>query len=195
MAGSSRRRDSGGTAPLSRVLEGVMGELDLGMRLKEQLALTAWPRVVGRVVGTHARAEAVRDRILIVVTDTPAWAQELHMRRLELLAKLEAAVGRGVIAEIHFRSGLRPRKAARKPGEKRPAEQTLSGRQEREIARASARIQDPELQRKAGRAFASLARISEWRRESGWRRCGRCGQWQRTGKRWCSSCTHTGKPG
>ncbi len=178
---------------MGRVLEGVMGNLDLGAKLKEQLALGAWARVAGRVVGAHTRAEAVRDGILIVATDTPAWAQELHMRRGELLVKLEAAVGQGVIAEIHFRSGFRSKKVESREDETRPADLTLSEKQTREIARASARIQDPQLRAKAERAFSSLTRIAEWRKGSGWRRCGRCGQWQRTGKRWCASCLHTGK--
>jgi predicted nucleic acid-binding Zn ribbon protein len=175
---------------LSRVLEGVMSNLDLGGKLKEQLALSAWARVAGKVVGAHTRAEAVRDGVLIVATDTPAWAQELQMRRRELLGKLETAVGVGVIREIHFRSGFR-RKAEPGAAEgKRPAEIVLPAQQTKEITRASERISDPALRAKAERAFASLARIGEWRRESGWRRCGRCGQWQRTGKRWCASCTH-----
>jgi len=193
MGGSSRRRQTGGAAPLSRLLEGVMGNLDLGAKLKEQLALGAWPRIVGRVVGAHTRAEAVRDGILIVATDTPAWAQELHMRRGELLGKLEAIVGSGVIADIHFRSGFRPRKVKSGADETRPVDVALSEKQTREIARTSARIQDPQLRMKAERAFSSLTRIAEWRKGSGWRRCGRCGQWQRTGKRWCASCLHTGK--
>ena len=167
-----------------------MGNLDLGAKLKEQLALTAWARVVGKVVGAHTRAEAVRDGILIVATDTPAWAQELHMRRGELLGKLETAVGAGVIREIHFRSGFRRKPEPRASDRKRPAEIALSQQQAREISRASERIADPALRAKAERAFSSLARIGEWRKESGWRRCGRCGQLQRTGKRWCASCTH-----
>jgi len=193
MGGSSRRRQTGGAAPLSHLLEGVMGNLDLGAKLKEQLARGAWARVAGRVVGAHTRAEAVRDGILIVATDTPAWAQELHMRRGELLGKLEAAVGPGVIADIHFRSGFRPRKVESSANRTRPADVALSEKQTREIARASARIQDPQLRAKAERAFSSLTRIAEWRKGSGWHRCGRCGQWQRTGKRWCASCLHTGK--
>jgi predicted nucleic acid-binding Zn ribbon protein len=191
--GGSSRRQTGGSAPLSLLLEGVMGDLDLGTKLKERLALRAWAQVAGRVVGAHTRAEAVRDGILIVATDTPAWAQELQMRREELLGRLETAVGKGVIADVHFRSGFRPRRNESRTAQTRPADVALSERQTREISRASARIEAPELRAKAQRAFSSLTRIAEWRKESGWRRCGRCGHWQRTGKRWCASCLHTRK--
>lgn len=195
MGSSSRRRKAGGTAPLQHLLEGVMSNLDLGPKLKEQLALRAWPQVAGRVVGSHTRAEVVRDGLLIVATDTPAWAQELHMRRPELLAKLEALLGADVVRDIRFRSGFRRPDEEAPPEEPRPADLDLSAGQKEEIEGASALITDPELRRKAARAFTSLARVSEWRRARGWRRCGRCGQWQRTGKRWCSSCLRTAGQG
>jgi len=196
MGGSSKRRDTGGSASLQGLLEQALGNLDLGARVVEQRARRAWEAIAGRVVGGHTRAETVREGTLIVATDTPAWAQELHMRRVEYLAKLETVLGKGVVTELHFRSGFRPRRS-REAAPRRPADLTLSRREQREIANAGARIADPALRAKAERAFASLARVSAWRREQGWRPCARCGQWQRSGKRWCSSCLHErhGQPG
>ncbi len=190
MAGSSRRREKGGSASLQGLLETALSGLDLGAKVQEQRAVRAWPQVAGQVVGAHTRPEVLREGRLIVATDSPAWAQELHLRRPELLAKLEAVLGPGVVTELHFRSGFRARRASETPAEPLPAEVPLSARQEQEVTRASARIEDPELRRKAARAFASLARVSTWRKQQGWRRCPRCGQWQRTGKRWCASCLH-----
>jgi predicted nucleic acid-binding Zn ribbon protein len=178
---------------LSRLLEGVLANLDLRSRFQEQLALLAWPEVAGSVVGAHARAEAIRDGVLLVATDTPAWAQELHMRRGELLSRLTAHVGEGVVREIHFRSGFRPRRGRTGRVEPRPAEIRLSGRQERRIKRAAEQIADEDLRERAERAFIALARMGEWRKRTGWRRCARCGQWQRAGRRWCASCTHRGQ--
>ncbi len=188
MAGSSKRRTSGGAAPLKGLLEEALSHLDLGAKVLEQRACRAWEQLAGPVVGAHTRPETVRDGTFIIATDSPAWAQELHMRRVEFLAKLEAALGPGVVRELHFRSGFRARATQAARPEPRPSDLQLSARQVREIARASARIEDPELRRKAERAFASLTRISAWRKERGWRRCARCGQWQRLGARWCSSC-------
>jgi predicted nucleic acid-binding Zn ribbon protein len=192
MARSSKRRENGGSAPLQGLLEQALNNLDLGAKVREQRALRAWPQAAGRAVGRHTRAEVLRDGVLLVATDSPAWAQELSMRRPDLLAKLETALGPGVVSDIHFRSGFRARPEEEAPPPPRPADTALSARQQQEIAHASARIDDPELRNKAERAFTSLARVSTWRREQGWRRCGRCGQWQRTGKRWCASCLHAG---
>ena len=189
-ASDEQRKAPRGEAPLSELLDGVLANLDLKSRFREHLAVIGWPQIVGRVVAAHARAEAVRDGVLLVATDTPAWAQELHMRRKDLLGQVVAHVGEGAIRDIHFRSGLRSRKEKRARSRLRPAELKLSGRQERQIKESAAQIEDPDLQARAERAFSSLARLAQWRKRTGWRRCARCGNWQRVGRRWCASCTH-----
>ncbi len=182
-----------GEASLDRLIEGVLANLDLRTRFREHLAVVAWPDIAGRVVAAHSQAQAVRDGVLIVSADTPAWANELQMRRQELLKLVERRVGSGVIRDIHFRSGPRRRGRHARGRAQAPAEVSLSGRQQRGIAEAAAKIDDAELRCKAERAFASLARMAEWRKRGGWRRCRRCGQWQRVGRRWCASCTYSGR--
>ncbi len=145
------------------------------------------------MVAAHSRAETVRDGVLIVATDAPAWAQELQMRRRELLARLADQVGAGTIRDIHFSSGLRRRGRRAAPRRPRPSQIALSGRQRRRIGAAASRTEDGDLRERAERAFTALARMAEWRRRTGWRRCRRCGRWQRVGRRWCSSCMHAGR--
>jgi predicted nucleic acid-binding Zn ribbon protein len=182
-----------GEASLNRLIEGVLADLDLRTRFREHLAISSWPQIAGQVVSGHTQAEAVRDGVLIVATDTSAWANELQMRRRELLELLAAKIGSGVIRDIHFRAGARRRGRRAKQPVPRPSEVRLSGRQEKRIAEAAGKIEDEELRRGAERAFTALAKISEWRRRGGWRRCRRCGQWQRVGRRWCASCTYSGR--
>ena len=171
-----------------------MANLDARSRFREQLALIAWPDLAGEHIRAHTQAEAVRDGVLLVAADTPAWAQELHMRRGELLARLAAQIGPGVIREIHFRSGSLARSSrAQRPRRPRPADIKLSGRQQRTISEAAAHIEDPDLRGRAERAFLALARMAEWRKRTGWRRCRRCGQWQHVGRRWCASCARAGE--
>lgn len=189
---SNANKRSRGGANLQSLLEGVLANLDLGGRFREHLAVLAWPQIAGTVVAAHARAEGVRDGVLVVATDTPAWAQELQMRRTALIARLAEELGPGIVREIHFRSGARRgRRSKPAPPERDPAAIQLSGRQQRRIRAAAARIDDPDLRGRAERAFLALARMGEWRKQAGWRRCRRCGHWQRIGRRWCSSCTYS----
>jgi predicted nucleic acid-binding Zn ribbon protein len=181
-----------GEAHVGQLLEGVLANLDLRTRFREHLAVMAWPQIVGRVVAEHSEAEVVRDGVLMVATDTAAWAQELQMRQRELLALVARQVGAGVIREIHFRSGRRRTSGPAARRGPRVAEMKLSGRQQKQIAEAAAKIEDEGLRERAERAFVALARMTEWRRQAGWRRCLRCGRWQRVGRRWCSTCTGGG---
>jgi len=183
-----------GQAPIGLLLEAVLANLDLRSRLRERLALLAWPDIAGQVVSSHARAEAVRDGVLLLAADSPAWAQELQMRRQDLLARIAQHLGPGVIRDLHFRSGPAARARRKAPRLPRPADIKLSGRQHKQIAAAAARIDDPALRARVERAFTALMRMSLWRKETGWRQCGRCGQWQRVGRRWCSSCAHSARP-
>jgi len=194
------RQPSKEPTALGRLLEGALGDLEVGSRLREHLAVAAWPQIVGRLVGAHTWPERVRDGVLTVGTDSPAWAQELHMRKAELLASLTAQVGEGVVKDIRFRTGRRrpPRSAGdqRKRDLPPPAAGIrLSDEEIGEAKEAARKIEDPELREKAERAFLALARMSRWREQAGWRRCERCGQWQRTGRRWCSSCLYRGRRG
>ena len=186
-------REVRGGAPLGRVLEDLLAKISLGPQYRQQLALMAWPQIAGPTVAAHARAEAVRDGVLIVLTDSPAWAQELQLRRRDLVARVGAQVGEGVIRDIRFRSGRGRREAGKAGREPKPSEMRLSGRQQRDIKRAAAHIEAPELRERAERAFVSLTRLAKWRRQTGWRRCRRCGTWQRVGRRWCASCAITGR--
>ncbi len=183
-------REPSALAPL---LEGVLVNLDLRSRFQEHLAVLAWPQIVGKVISSHVWAETVRDGVLIVATDTSAWAQELHMRRHDLLERVAEQVGKDLIRDIHFRTGGRGRGRAKKeePVRPRPADMRLSSDQAEEIQEAAAKIEDPVLRARAARAFTALTRIEEWRRETGWRRCARCGNWQRAGRQWCASCTYS----
>jgi predicted nucleic acid-binding Zn ribbon protein len=174
------------------LLEGVLANLDMRSRFREHLAVQAWPQIVGKVISAHARAETVRDGVLIVATDTSAWSQELHMRRHDLLARVAEHVGSDLIRDIHFRTGGRGRSRRKEPSLPRPIDMALSSQQTERIREAAGQIEDPALRARAERAFTALARIAEWRRETGWRRCGRCGQWQRVGRQWCASCAYPG---
>ena len=185
-----------GQADLGSLLEGVLANLDLRTRFREHLAVMAWPEIAGGTVAAHSEAEAVRDGVLLVATDSPAWAHELQMRQQELLRILADRLGPGVIRQIHFRAGLRRRRqrSSRHRGAAlRPSELKLSRRQEKQIGEAADKVEDEELRPRVQRALTSLVRMAEWRKQNSWRRCRRCGQWQRVGRWWCSSCSYSGR--
>jgi predicted nucleic acid-binding Zn ribbon protein len=65
-------------------------------------AMLCWAAAAGEPVASHSQASSFAGRTLIVEADDPAWVQELSMRRAELLARLAATVGPGVVEELRF---------------------------------------------------------------------------------------------
>lgn len=69
----------------------------------ENLARTAWPKAVGRVISAHTQAASmVRDRLVIEVED-PTWQRQLVPLTGQILKKLEAMIGPGAVGDIEFR--------------------------------------------------------------------------------------------
>ncbi len=64
--------------------------------------LLAWPLAAGEPAASHSRAAGFAGKSLLVETDDPIWAQELSMRRAELLSRLEELAGPGVVEDIRF---------------------------------------------------------------------------------------------
>jgi hypothetical protein len=60
----------------------------------------AWPELVGEMVAAHSRIRAVRDGVLEVVVDSPAWATEFRYLEGDLVARASRLVGAGVVVGV-----------------------------------------------------------------------------------------------
>ena len=63
----------------------------------------SWDEVVGEGVAAHARPRSLRHGVLVVVVDEPAWATQLRWLEADLLARLAATAGEGVVREIQVK--------------------------------------------------------------------------------------------
>lgn len=59
-----------------------------------------WTATVGEVIAAEATPTAERDGTLIVTCGSSVWAQELDLMSDDLMARLNAAVGRPVITRL-----------------------------------------------------------------------------------------------
>lgn len=62
-----------------------------------------WETVVGREIADHAVPRSVRDGVLVLVVDQPAWATQLRYLVPELLARIDASAPGAGVAEIQIR--------------------------------------------------------------------------------------------
>jgi predicted nucleic acid-binding Zn ribbon protein len=67
-----------------------------------------WPAVVGVDIAEHATPTALRDGVLHVAAESTAWATQLRMVQAELLTKIAAAVGDGVVTSVRITGPAAP---------------------------------------------------------------------------------------
>jgi hypothetical protein len=180
-----------GQAAIGDILQQTLRRLGLERRLREQFAIAAWSEAVGPTVAAHSWAETVRDGVLLVATDTAAWAQELSLRWKErALERITVGVGPGIIRDIHFRSAGRRPSAGRTRESGRPPDRfpPIAPADEARVQRIVADVETADLRAAMTRALRALLAARGARERQGWRRCPRCRQLHRRRTPVCEDC-------
>jgi predicted nucleic acid-binding Zn ribbon protein len=94
-----------------------------------------WEAVVGPEIAQHAEPRSVRDGVLVLVVDQPAWATQLRYLVPELLARIRAAVSQSGVTDVQIRvaggaglSGGMARTGRRRDGSPKGSEEGVAGR-------------------------------------------------------------------
>ncbi|RRD43438.1 DUF721 domain-containing protein [Buchananella hordeovulneris] len=85
---------------LGAVGERVLARLGLTEAVAGGKVAAMWPSLVGPQIADHTKVEACTDHNLVIRTDSTAWAQQLRILTPNLLARIEAAAGAGVITSL-----------------------------------------------------------------------------------------------
>lgn len=106
-AGPRRRRSWSGPGPDGRdpqPLGAATNELaktrGWHRKVAEGAVFGHWSSVVGEQIAEHAEPTLLRDGVLSVAAESTAWATQLRMVQAQLLAKIAAAVGDGVVTSL-----------------------------------------------------------------------------------------------
>jgi predicted nucleic acid-binding Zn ribbon protein len=107
VAGKGRRRSWSGPGPdvrdpqrLGSATADLARSRGWAGRVAEGTVFGQWSEVVGEQIAEHAAPTALRDGVLTVVAESTAWATQLRMVQSQLLAKIAAAVGDGVVTSL-----------------------------------------------------------------------------------------------
>lgn len=77
-------------------------EQGLETPLQQKRLMAAWPEVMGEMIASYTQDLFIKNQTLFVHLTNPALRADLSMMRLEIVKKLNAAVGSQVIADIRF---------------------------------------------------------------------------------------------
>jgi predicted nucleic acid-binding Zn ribbon protein len=81
-----------------------------------------WAEVVGEDIAAHAEPTSLRDGVLRIRTESPAWATELGYLADEIKRRADEVVGRGVVREVRVWTGPGPiKRPASSPERASPA--------------------------------------------------------------------------
>jgi predicted nucleic acid-binding Zn ribbon protein len=107
--------------PVGESLDRVTRSIGVPMSAVLATVFSRWEEIVGAEIAGHARPRSLREGVLTVVVDQPAWASQLRFLTADMLRRLEVAVGPRQVSEIQLRVGFEARSGTRKnPGYKRP---------------------------------------------------------------------------
>ena len=96
-----------GPRPLEASLDQVTRALGAPSAAVLEMVFSRWTELVGPVIAFHAHPASLRDGVLLVNVDEPAWGNELRYRGQELLSGIADKLGPGTPTRIEVR--VRPR--------------------------------------------------------------------------------------
>jgi predicted nucleic acid-binding Zn ribbon protein len=115
IAGSGGRRSWSGPGPdrrdpqpLGAASQEVAKSRGWSSQVAEGAVFGRWPSVVGEQIAEHATPTGLRDGVLSVSAESTAWATQLRVVQAQLLAKIAAAVGDGVVTSLRITGPVAP---------------------------------------------------------------------------------------
>ena len=92
---------------LRESLDALLDDLDSAPVKATSSLVERWPEVVGRELAQHSEAVGVRQGVLLVVADDPAYGDRLQWEEREVVTRLSSLLGPGVVERLQVR--IRPR--------------------------------------------------------------------------------------
>ena len=94
-----------GIISIKDIIKNVFAEIESGKTLIKEDVDERWKELVGDNGFKHSRPVTLRKTLLTVYVDSPAWLQEMSMRKRSLLKRLKMTFGKDRISKIHFKIG------------------------------------------------------------------------------------------
>lgn len=94
--------------PLGSLARELAKKRGWSAQVAEGTVLGNWATVVGHQIADHAVPTALKEGVLSVAAESTAWATQLRMIQSQLLAKIAAAVGNGVVTSLKITGPAAP---------------------------------------------------------------------------------------
>ncbi|MGH8918216.1 MAG: DUF721 domain-containing protein [Actinomycetes bacterium] len=98
-----KRRAEREPRPLAGSLERLAASLGAARPQVLTQVFSGWDQLVGANVAAHATPVSLREGVLVVVVDQPAWATQLRFLSADLCRRLNEAAGDDTVRDLQIR--------------------------------------------------------------------------------------------
>jgi predicted nucleic acid-binding Zn ribbon protein len=105
---SGARPDSRDPSSLGSAVDALIKARDWERTVTAAGLLPRWAEIVGEDVAAHCRPERLQDGELICVAESTAWATQMRLLSRQLLARITAEVGPGVVTKLRVHGPTAP---------------------------------------------------------------------------------------
>ena len=89
--------------PLKKILDSFFKKHHLENKLKGYQIIHNWTECVGKKIATHSKPYKIQGKTLFLIVDTHVWANELNIRRGEIIEKINNKAKEKIIYDIKFK--------------------------------------------------------------------------------------------
>lgn len=180
-------------ARIGGFLRSTLRELGVEEKIFEQQVLAKWAATVGPQIAASSRAEAVREGTLFVSCKSSMWSSELSLHKIDIVKKLNVAVGKEIVKDIRFsaRGFRKAEKTENDAGEDRAVRLEaipLDAAEAKSADEAAAVCDSDVLAGKVKDAVLMSKRLIEAKLRDGYRPCARCSELHNGRHELCDSC-------
>ncbi|MFC7960250.1 DUF721 family protein [Rhodococcoides kroppenstedtii] len=105
---SSARPDDRDPQALGALAASLAKSRGWSAKVDEGTVLGRWESVVGSDIAAHAQPTTLRDGVLAVTAESTAWATQLRLMQSQILGRIAAAVGHGVVTSLRITGPAAP---------------------------------------------------------------------------------------
>jgi hypothetical protein len=98
-----KQKGPGSPVGIGPAMDAFVRDLGLAGTLAQYDILTAWPDVVGEKIARVTTAQRMDNGVLFIGVRSAAWRNELTLKRLEIIDKLNRRAGSSIVKDIRFR--------------------------------------------------------------------------------------------
>ncbi|MEA2021974.1 MAG: DUF721 domain-containing protein [Candidatus Caldatribacteriota bacterium] len=89
--------------PIKHILDSFLKKNKLEQKIKGYQTVYNWVQVVGKKIAGHSQPIKIQGQTLFLKVESNVWANELNIRRGEIINKINSKAGEEIINDIRFR--------------------------------------------------------------------------------------------